>query len=242
MTQQFRSRAGESRRKSGDSYNAAKHFHRVVRWDLGDGERLLLGTNSLVWRDRQRGADSREHILDLRESAQRYSEAAALGYWLKAKASAAPELAVCVHAAGEIQAYDVVSTEDLPWLSCDSPANAHREGLRPAFNPAEIEANGSKLVRWLQQRCVDESSTYYLTRGKHTGGAFELRRLSDDALRRAGTAISTRVSALCYRLARQMLQRDGPRSEIQLARLRALLQRSASLSDRRRAAMLHVDA
>ena len=119
--------------------------------------------------------------------------------WLTNVMAAVPATAICYHREGQVAGYQLVKTEDLPALPSHSIAalaaggmgggigsgTAHAAGGTGdgnVFSKLRVKYGGVSVLRFLQQHCVDDFSTYFLTRreGDNTLMLHEVSR-SDDA-------------------------------------------------------------
>lgn len=157
----------------------------------------------------------------------------ALDLWMDNMLSDVPESVICWHEKGVLKGYLMMRTEDIPAMS----------GY--AFEPAKVKTDALSVLRWMQQTCTRESSTYVLHRNSNDG---ELKMFDLQTINQLGggaavkssseqqIAASYSVGMMCYRtagcLSRATRDEIGqPTPELRAKRVRALYEQALELLD-----------
>ena len=156
----------------------------------------------------------------------------ALDLWMDNMLSDVPESVICWHEKGLLKGYLMMRTEDIPAMS----------GY--AFEPAKVKTDALSVLRWMQQTCTRESSTYVLHRNSNDGELkmFDLQtinQLSGAAAKSSSEqqiAASYSVGMMCYRtagcLSRANRDEIGqPSPELRAERVRALYHQALEMLD-----------
>lgn len=128
-----------------------KHtFNRNVVWTFED-IRMLIGTDMAIF-----GGTSRPCIsLRLRDMRQPINVLTGIDYWLDNLMCNVPEVVMCYHLDGLVQKYEIVKTEDLPYLE-DS-----------RFAPNVIRNVAQNILSFLKQNATKSGHTYWLFKGRN---------------------------------------------------------------------------
>ncbi|CAN0047448.1 unnamed protein product, partial [Phaeothamnion confervicola] len=150
---------------------------RQFRWEVR-GFRMVLDTSHLV-------CGTPEHpvvSVKLHDRNDELSLCTCLDYFLDNVMENIPELALCMRAHGYVQGCRLVRTHEIPRLgvarplprpggdeggsSCDSGGDSSRCGDAESgmFDPRAVELNAVMLLRFLQENCSRDGSTYLLHR------------------------------------------------------------------------------
>jgi tetratricopeptide (TPR) repeat protein len=156
----------------------------------------------------------------------------ALDLWMDNMLSDVPESVICWHEKGLLKGYLMMRTEDIPAMS----------GY--AFEPAKVKTDALSVLRWMQQTCTRESSTYVLHRNSNDG---ELKMFDLQTINQLGgaaakssseqhIAASYSVGMMCYRtagcLSHATREEIGqPTPELRAKRVRALYKQALELLD-----------
>lgn len=124
-------------------------FNRNVVWTFED-IRMLIGTDMAIF-----GGSNRPCIsLRLRDMHQPINILTGIDYWLDNLMCNVPEVAMCYHLDGFVQKYEIVKTEDLPYL----------EGS--TFSPNVIRNVAQNILSFLKQNATKSGHTYWLFKGR----------------------------------------------------------------------------
>lgn len=128
-----------------------KHtYNRNVIWMFED-IRMLVGTDMAIF-----GGSSRPCIsLRLRDMHQPINVLTGIDYWLDNLMCNVPEVVMCYHLDGLVQKYEIIKTEDLPYL----------EGSR--FSPNVIRNVAQNILSFLKQNATKSGHTYWLFKGRN---------------------------------------------------------------------------
>lgn len=128
-----------------------KHtYNRNVVWTFED-IRMLIGTDMAIF-----GGQSRPCIsLRLHDMSEPINVLTGIDYWLDNLMCNVPEVVMCYHLDGLVQKYEIVKTEDLPYLE-DSQ-----------FSPKVIRNVAQNILSFLKQNATKSGHTYWLFKGRN---------------------------------------------------------------------------
>lgn len=123
-----------------------KHtYNRTVEWTF-ENIRMLIGTDMAIF-----GGQSRPCIsLRLRDMSEPINVLTGIDYWLDNLMCNVPEVVMCYHLDGLVQKYEIIKTEDLPYLE-DSQ-----------FSPKVIRNVAQNILSFLKQNATKSGHTYWL--------------------------------------------------------------------------------
>lgn len=125
-------------------------FNRNVVWTFED-IRMLIGTDMPIF-----GGGTRPCIsLRLRDMTKPINVLTGIDYWLDNLMCNVPEVVMCYHLDGIVQKYELVKTEDLPYLE-DSK-----------FSPQVIRNVAQNILAFLKANATKAGHTYWLFKGKN---------------------------------------------------------------------------
>lgn len=127
-----------------------KHtYNRNVIWTFED-IRMLIGTDMPIF-----GGSTRPCIsLRLRDMHKPINVLTGIDYWLDNLMCNVPEVVMCYHLDGLVQKYEIIKTEDLPFLE-DSQ-----------FSPNIIRNVAQNILSFLKQNATKSGHTYWLFKGR----------------------------------------------------------------------------
>lgn len=127
-----------------------KHtYNRNVIWTFED-IRMLVGTDMAIF-----GGASRPCIsLRLRDMRQPINVLTGIDYWLDNLMCNVPEVVMCYHLDGLVQKYEIIKTEDLPFLE------------NSKFQPNVIRNVAQNILSFLKQNATKSGHTYWLFKGR----------------------------------------------------------------------------
>lgn len=128
-----------------------KHtYNRNVVWTFED-IRMLIGTDMAIF-----GGNSRPCIsLRLREMSEPINVLTGIDYWLDNLMCNVPEVVMCYHLDGLVQKYEIIKTEDLPYLE------------NSEFSPKVIRNVAQNILSFLKQNATKSGHTYWLFKGRN---------------------------------------------------------------------------
>lgn len=128
-----------------------KHtYNRNVVWTFED-IRMLIGTDMAIF-----GGQSRPCIsLRLRDMSEPINVLTGIDYWLDNLMCNVPEVVMCYHLDGLVQKYEIVKTEDLPYLE------------NSQFSPKVIRNVAQNILSFLKQNATKSGHTYWLFKGRN---------------------------------------------------------------------------
>lgn len=128
-----------------------KHtYNRNVVWTFED-IRMLIGTDMAIF-----GGNSRPCIsLRLRDTTQPINVLTGIDYWLDNLMCNVPEVVMCYHLDGLVQKYEIIKTEDLPYLE------------NSEFSPKVIRNVAQNILSFLKQNATKSGHTYWLFKGRN---------------------------------------------------------------------------
>ncbi|XP_055603523.1 erythroid differentiation-related factor 1-like [Uranotaenia lowii] len=129
----------------------AKHiFNRNVVWTFED-IRMLIGTDMPIFGGANRPCIS----LRLRDESKPINVLTGIDYWLDNLMCNVPEVVMCYHLDGIVQRYELIKTEDLPYLE-DSK-----------FSPKVIRNVAQNILAFLKANATKAGHTYWLFKAKN---------------------------------------------------------------------------
>lgn len=130
---------------------SARHVHnRNVIWTFED-IRMLIGTDMPIF-----GGPNRPCIsLRLRDMNKPINVLTGIDYWLDNLMCNVPEVVMCYHLDGLVQKYELIKTEDLPYLE-DSQ-----------FSPQVVRNVAQNILAFLKAKATKAGHTYWLFKGKN---------------------------------------------------------------------------
>lgn len=127
-----------------------KHtYNRNVVWTFED-IRMLIGTDMAIFGDSTRPCIS----LRLRDMCEPINVLTGIDYWLDNLMCNVPEVVMCYHLDGLVQKYEIVKTEDLPFLE------------NSEFSPNIIRNVAQNILSFLKQNATKSGHTYWLFKGR----------------------------------------------------------------------------
>lgn len=123
-------------------------FNRNVLWTFED-IRMLIGTDMPIFGGVHRPCIS----LRLRDTKEPINVLTGIDYWLDNLMCNVPEVVMCYHLDGIVQKYELVKTEDLPYLE-DSK-----------FSPKVVRNVAQNILTFLKQNATKAGHTYWLFKG-----------------------------------------------------------------------------
>lgn len=128
----------------------SQQHNRNVIWTFED-IRMLIGTDLPIF-----GNSNRPCItLRLRDSGQPISVLTGIDCWLDNLMCNVPEVVMCYHLDGIVQKYELIKTEDLPYLE------------NSQFSPRIIRNVAQHILSFLKSKATKPGHTYWLFKGKN---------------------------------------------------------------------------
>ncbi|XP_030372476.1 erythroid differentiation-related factor 1 [Scaptodrosophila lebanonensis] len=125
-------------------------FNRNVVWTFED-IRMLIGTDMPIF-----GGPNRPCIsLRLRDAAQPINVLTGIDYWLDNLMCNVPEVIMCYHLDGIVQKYEIIKTEDLPYLE------------NSQFAPQVVRNVAQNILAFLKANATKAGHTYWLFKGRN---------------------------------------------------------------------------
>lgn len=125
-------------------------FNRNVVWTFED-IRMLIGTDMPIF-----GGPNRPCIsLRLRDAAQPINVLTGIDYWLDNLMCNVPEVVMCYHLDGIVQKYEIIKTEDLPYLE------------NSQFSPRVVRNVAQNILAFLKANATKAGHTYWLFKGRN---------------------------------------------------------------------------
>ncbi|ALC43509.1 CG6511 [Drosophila busckii] len=125
-------------------------FNRNVVWTFED-IRMLIGTDMPIF-----GGPNRPCIsLRLRDAAQPINVLTGIDYWLDNLMCNVPEVVMCYHIDGIVQKYEIIKTEDLPYLE------------NSQFSPKVVRNVAQNILAFLKANATKAGHTYWLFKGRN---------------------------------------------------------------------------
>lgn len=194
--------------------NSSHAFQRNVVWTFED-IRMLIGTDMPIF-----GGPSRPCIsLRLRDMAKPINVLTGIDYWLDNLMCNVPEVVMCYHLDGIVQKYEIIKTEDLPYLE-DSQ-----------FSPQVVRNVAQHILSFLKANATKEGHTYWLFKGRNDDVVklYDLTTLcknqtnSNECEEKQGNPFTVPVAMLLYTVARNIKNRNTQISPKTAGSIRALL-------------------
>lgn len=195
--------------------NSSHVFQRNVVWTFED-IRMLIGTDMPIF-----GGPNRPCIsLRLRDMAKPINVLTGIDYWLDNLMCNVPEVVMCYHLDGIVQKYEIIKTEDLPYLE-DSQ-----------FSPQVVKNVAQNILSFLKANATKEGHTYWLFKGRNDDVVklYDLTTLcknqsssNDECDETQGNPFTVPVAMLLYTVARNMKNRNPQISPKTAGNIRALL-------------------
>ncbi|XP_050543387.1 erythroid differentiation-related factor 1 isoform X2 [Daktulosphaira vitifoliae] len=168
-------------------------FNQNVLWNFEDLQ-MLLGTDMPIF-----GGGTHPCLsLRLRDMSKPISVLTGIDYWLDNLMCNVPEVVMCYHLNGIVQKYELIKTEDLPYLN-DSK-----------FSPKVIRDVAQNILSFLKSNATKAGHTYWLFKGKYEDVVklYDLTSLCSESLvegRCEGqNPFTIPVAMLLYRVARNL--------------------------------------
>lgn len=201
---------------------SSRSFNRNVLWTFED-IRMLIGTDMPIF-----GGDHRPCIsLRLRDTMEPINVLTGIDYWLDNLMCNVPEIGMCYHLNGIVQKWELVKTEDLPYLE-DSK-----------FSPKVVRNVAQNILAFLKQNATKAGHTYWLFKGPRddvvklydltTLCSMKDEQAKEEATEAAGVPgsdqnpFTTPVGMLLYKVARNMKMSREKLSPKQAGTIKALL-------------------
>lgn len=125
-------------------------FNRNVLWTFED-IRMLIGTDMPIF-----GGPNRPCIsLRLRDMAKPINVLTGIDYWLDNLMCNVPEVVMCYHLDGIVQKYEIIKTEDLPYLE------------NSQFSPQVVRNVAQNILSFLKANATKAGHTYWLFKGRN---------------------------------------------------------------------------
>ncbi|XP_054731680.1 erythroid differentiation-related factor 1 [Anastrepha obliqua] len=125
-------------------------FNRNVLWTFED-IRMLIGTDMPIF-----GGPNRPCIsLRLRDMAKPINVLTGIDYWLDNLMCNVPEVVMCYHLDGIVQKYEIIKTEDLPYLE------------NSQFSPQVVRNVAQNILAFLKANATKSGHTYWLFKGRN---------------------------------------------------------------------------
>ncbi|XP_036343798.1 erythroid differentiation-related factor 1-like isoform X1 [Rhagoletis pomonella] len=125
-------------------------FNRNVLWTFED-IRMLIGTDMPIF-----GGPNRPCIsLRLRDMAKPINVLTGIDYWLDNLMCNVPEVVMCYHIDGIVQKYEIIKTEDLPYLE------------NSQFSPQVVRNVAQNILAFLKANATKAGHTYWLFKGRN---------------------------------------------------------------------------
>lgn len=210
-----------------DPKHTTHTYNRNVVWTFED-IRMLIGTDMAIF-----GGSTRPCIsLRLRDMRQPINVLTGIDYWLDNLMCNVPEVVMCYHLDGLVQKYEIIKTEDLPYL----------EGS--TFSPKAVRNVAQNILSFLKQNATKSGHTYWLFKGRNddvvklydltslcTTGEFDSEATPSAAESAAPTSSKTDdknpftvpVAMLLYKVAKNMKNSAEHISAKQAGSIQALL-------------------
>lgn len=167
-------------------------FNRNVVWTFED-IRMLIGTDMPIF-----GGPNRPCIsLRLRDMAKPINVLTGIDYWLDNLMCNVPEVVMCYHLDGIVQKYEIIKTEDLPYLE-DSQ-----------FSPQVVRNVAQNILAFLKANATKAGHTYWLFKARNDDVVklYDLTTLCNnqtDCDEKQENPFTVPVGMLLYSVARNM--------------------------------------
>lgn len=172
-------------------------YNRNVVWTFEDIQ-MLIGTDIPIF-----GGSTHPCItLRLRDMSSPINVLTGIDYWLDNLMSNVPEVVMCYHLNGIVQKYELIKTEDLPYLE------------NSKFSPSVIRDIAQNILSFLKSNATKAGHTYWLFKGKNDDVVklYDLTSLcGDEGNNNDQNPFTVPVAMLLYRVARNMKHSSGRR-------------------------------
>lgn len=194
--------------------NSAHVFQRNVVWTFED-IRMLIGTDMPIF-----GGPNRPCIsLRLRDMNKPINVLTGIDYWLDNLMCNVPEVVMCYHLDGIVQRYEIIKTEDLPYLE------------NSQFSPQVVRNVAQNILAFLKANATKEGHTYWLFKGRNDDvvklyDLSTLCKIEKDPSQcdeKQENPFTVPVAMLLYTVARNMKTRTQEISAKTAGNIRALL-------------------
>ncbi|XP_037935160.1 erythroid differentiation-related factor 1-like isoform X1 [Teleopsis dalmanni] len=170
-------------------------FNRNVVWTFED-IRMLIGTDMPIFGGPNRPAIS----LRLRDQTKPINVLTGIDYWLDNLMCNVPEVVMCYHLDGIVQRYEIIKTEDLPYLE------------NSKFSPKVVRNVAQNILAFLNANVTKAGHTYWLFKGRNDDVVklYDLTTLCKDQAteencdEKQGNPFTVPVAMLLYTVARNM--------------------------------------
>eukprot|EP00102_Acyrthosiphon_pisum_P019007 XP_016656217.1 PREDICTED: uncharacterized protein LOC100569960 [Acyrthosiphon pisum] len=171
-------------------------FNRNVLWDFED-LKMLIGTDLPVFENGNNSSLSSR----LRDMSKPLSMSTGIDYWLDNLMCDIPETELCYHINGYVQKYELIKTEDLPWLNGST------------FSPQNASHSMQNVLSFLKSNANRVGHTYWLFKGKNDNMAclHDLTKFCSESFIDSQNPFTVPVARLLYRVAYELKhnQKDG---------------------------------
>lgn len=170
-------------------------YNRNVVWTFEDIQ-MLIGTDIPIF-----GGSTHPCIsLRLRDMTSPINVLTGIDYWLDNLMSNVPEVVMCYHLNGIVQKYELIKTEDLPYLE------------NSKFSPSVIRDIAQNILSFLKSNATKAGHTYWLFKGKDDDVVklYDLTSLCNhEGQDKDQNPFTVPVAMLLYRVARNMKNSSG---------------------------------
>lgn len=189
-------------------------FQRNVVWTFED-IRMLIGTDMPIF-----GGPNRPCIsLRLRDMTKPINVLTGIDYWLDNLMCNVPEVVMCYHLDGIVQKYEIIKTEDLPYLE------------NSQFSPQVVRNVAQNILAFLKANATKEGHTYWLFKGRNDDVVklYDLTTLCNNQTdasecdEKQENPFTVPVAMLLYTVARNMKNRSPQITAKTAGNIRALL-------------------
>lgn len=136
--------------------NFPQPYRQTLRWQLQE-MRLALGSDMILYSTEEHPLLTAKPL----DTGRPIEMSLCLDYYLDNVMANVPELALFMHSKGFLRGVSVLKTEDIPNLNQKHKSAA---SVGPLFDPTTIEFNATAILRFIQENCTSEGSTYILKR------------------------------------------------------------------------------
>ena len=194
--------------------NSSHVFQRNVVWTFED-IRMLIGTDMPIF-----GGPNRPCIsLRLRDMTKPINVLTGIDYWLDNLMCNVPEVVMCYHLDGIVQKYEIIKTEDLPYLE------------NSQFSPQVVRNVAQNILAFLKANATKEGHTYWLFKGRNDDVVklYDLTTLcknqtsTSECDEKQENPFTVPVAMLLYTVARNMKNHSSQITAKTAGNIRALL-------------------
>lgn len=190
-------------------------YNRNVVWTFED-IRMLIGTDMPIF-----GGNTRPCIsLRLKDMKKPINVLTGIDYWLDNLMCNVPEVLMCFHLDGIVQKYELIKTEDLPYLE------------NSKFSPTIIRNVAHNILSFLKANATKAGHTYWLFKGKNDDicKLYDLTNLcSNDSESDDQNPFTVPVAMLLYTVARNMKNSSEKITPKKAGSIKALLENCIKL-------------